>query len=167
MVKRNKRKRKQYGPSGRVNAISCPLCNAEAIEVELSKAEADLMMIFPGMKYVCSGKFIYRSATGSIQFSDCYGIPVEYAIKVIQMEGLGKQDVLDVAKNFSKKYMDNVIQTDPFFKNMASYLPKPEPVISSGITVSELEEEVSMGDDIKSNIPTVSKAEVEELLNGN
>lgn len=108
-------------------AISCPLCNAGTGTVNISKEDADLMLITPGNKIVCLGKFIYKSNPDQIQFSECYGIPVEFSLKMLQ-NGFKREDILLLVEKRKEVSHQNVIDIDPFFSNMAKYIRK-EPII--------------------------------------
>lgn len=103
-------------------AITCPVCNSATIEVNVPGNIATAFNIEPGHKFVCSGKFIYRYKTDDIQFSKCYGVPVEGAVKMLQIEGVNGNDITTVMKNQgTTSYMGLVMQNDPFFVNVAHY----------------------------------------------
>lgn len=111
----------------RNNAVACPLCNAGTGTVEILKEDADLLMISPGSKIVCLGKFIYKSNPDQIQFSECYGIPVEFSLKMLQ-NGFKREDIFQLVSKRKEITQQNVIDIDPFFANMAKYVKK-EPII--------------------------------------
>lgn len=140
---RNNKQRKNRG-----DAFSCPLCDAQAIPVQIDKVHADLMFLQPGIKYVCSGKFIYRSNTSTIQFSECYGIPIEFSIKCRQI-GETKSDIIHIAKNFSSDYIQDIMNEDPFFTNVCRYVAdlvkKAEPIDDD--ESEDEEEEIDLKED--------------------
>jgi hypothetical protein len=121
-TRNNKNKKSRY--SG--NTISCPICGAEVIKVPIDQDVADIFLIPAGDKYVCSAKFIYRSNTSDLQFGKCYGIPVEGALRMLQLpKPFTKEGILELAnQRLSQKYITSVISYDPFFKKIQRYLPK-------------------------------------------
>jgi hypothetical protein len=130
-------KRKNRNRNGKTQ-VSCPICDAQAIVAEVPKDVAHMLNTEPGMKYVCSGKFIFRSNTQDIQFQQCYGMPVEASIKMLQLidqrtgkHAFSKDEVLDVYNNVASKnpmYMSSLFKYDKFFLNMSNYW-RPEPVV--------------------------------------
>jgi hypothetical protein len=118
------RKRK---PGFRTGGVLCPICDSMTTSVDVPKDIATAFNINPGKKYICTGKFIWRSATNDIQFSKCYGIPVEGAVKMLQLADVTKADVINVMQNWAKSsYIKSVIAADQFFKNMTQYIPKEQ-----------------------------------------
>lgn len=116
MANTKNKQRAQY-KKRQANTMSCPICNSTAVLVDIPKNLADLMMIQPGPKFVCTGKFIYKSRTDALQFTHCYGVPIGFSIK-LRENGFTEQDVLDIAKNFDEDYMKSVFRKDAFFKNL-------------------------------------------------
>ena len=105
--------------------ITCPVCDAETIEVEIDKQTADLLMINPGPKFVCIGKFIYRTNASDLQFAKCYGIPSEFAMKALQNH-FSPVDIIAVVDNLPEHHVEHVKSQDPFFKNVLKYIIKEE-----------------------------------------
>lgn len=126
--KRNKVKA-QY-KRRQANTMSCPICNSTAVLVDIPKDIADMMMIQPGPKFVCTGKFIYKSRTDALQFAHCYGVPIGFAIKSRE-NGFSEQDILDIAQKYDEAYINSVYRKDMFFQNLPYKIIKvTEKVIS-------------------------------------
>lgn len=118
----NYTKRKRVGAKPPKNVITCPFCDSLAQLVNVPSSETDMMMLSEGPKYVCTGKFIYRTRTDNLQLSPCYGLPIEFSIKQKQF-GDSQADAVQVMKNFSHKYIQAVFEQDLFFKNLPFHVP--------------------------------------------
>jgi hypothetical protein len=123
---RKNTKKAQFKSKYKGNSISCPICGAEVVKVDIEQDIADIFLIPAGLKYVCSAKFIYRSNTSDLQFSKCYGVPVEGALRMLQLDKpFEKEDIIALAQQrLTRDYINKVIANDPFFTKISKYCPK-------------------------------------------
>lgn len=123
--------RKRKEPRMNDGLVGCPICGAGTIIAEVPSGVATMLSILPGKKYVCAGKFIYRSRPDNVQFQKCYGMPVEAAVRMKQLsEKDGKrsfsdQEITDAMTNVATQnfgYAKAVMESDPFFKNVMAFV---------------------------------------------